>query len=627
MPSFYLSRFLCLVCLLMALPEVDAVAGDNSESLLRDMRQAYGGDHWSHVGALAMQGRQTSEGLSGTFDATINLRDGHYVTHWQNEAFATDDGLDAQGRWHRGASGMVGPYDSDEAKAVAASESWLQRFGFLQPATATLFHTLPDIEENGYRFQRLEATPPGGRAVTLWVNAKTHLLDRAVWGSSFLLMTQRYQDYHLVGGLEIPFQIGTSATLAKGGTDGSRVETVEHVQLMDSVLAGAIERPASIVRDVDMANSATQATTSMHLEGGFLLVEARINGKGPFPFILDTGGHAILTVDAAKRLGLSTRGNGVSSGAGPGTMSTAYAEVKHLALGDADVRDLTFLVMPYPFGFSERGKDREPIAGILGLEIFQRFAATLDYDHHLLTLEPFDLGTAPPAREGNEVTLRFTDDMPLVEAKLDDRAGLFGVDTGNSGALLAFPQWAERVGLIEHYKSGLPLMGGGVGGLTTSYLSHARSLELGGAHIAPLEAVLTRADSGSTGNPSEAGNIGEDVLARFNVHFDYRREQMVLMPRANPATWPYAMGGIRVEKPEDQRDRYLVTAVMPHSPAEQAGLKAGDAITAVDGRSSLTLGLGEVRDLINHRPEDTPLVLTLADGRVLSMTLRDFVPH
>jgi C-terminal processing protease CtpA/Prc len=140
-------------------------------------------------------------------------------------------------------------------------------------------------------------------------------------------------------------------------------------------------------------------------------------------------------------------------------------------------------------------------------------------------------------------------------------------------------------------------------------------------------ALLTRADAGATGNPSEAGNIGQDVLARFDVHFDYRRQEMVLMPREKAPVWHYAMAGFRAEKDEARPDRYRVSAVIPGSPAEQAGLKKGDEILSINGKQASALSIGELWDLMSLRPEDTSLAITLADGRKLTMELRDIAPR
>jgi len=618
-----LPRLLILTGLL--LPAL--ACADDTDTLLGQLREAHGGEAWRRHGALVAEGREEADGLAGAWKLTVDLRNGHYAEQARNPLFARADGRDGQGRWHSGHHRPSHDYDSAEALVVAANEDWLRRFGFLAAGNGTRYRRLPDAAANGHRYQRLEATPKDGRAITLWIDPSTHRLDHASWASSFLLASEAYADYREVDGVQLPFRITASAATVAGGEDGSSVDIVQNYRWLDRAPADALARPDNTVRDVSMAGGARRTTVPMQLSGGALLVQASIDGKGPLPFILDTGGHAILTADAAKKLGIATQGAGVSTGSGPGSMSTAYARVGHLGMGDADIRDLTFLVMPYPHEFNERGEGREPIAGILGLEIFERFAVTFDYDKQQLVLQAYDRGEAPAAEHGERVPLKYTDDMPLVDANLDGKRGVFGIDTGNSGMVLLFPQWAQRNGIVTHYEHGAPAPTGGVGGLFTAHFAHAQSLQLGGQRMDNVVAMLTRADAGATGNPTEAGNIGQDILSRFNVHFDYRRGEMVLLPRKPAVMRQYAMAGFRAGKSAEQPDRYKVSWVLAGSPAAEAGLKAGDFIVAVNGKAATSIGLGELRDAVMNLPEGTPLKLTLDGGKELDMRLRDVAPR
>jgi hypothetical protein len=607
-----------------ALSQALAAPANDSSALLDSMRQAYGGPRWSEVAGLQATGKEDGDGLSGPWQSSVDLRNGQYISRMRNDVFGTAQGIDAQGQWREDLTGMVHPLDSDEARTVAATESWLGRFGFLDPHASVAYRRMPDAQDSGHTYQRIDATPAGGRTVALWIDPATHRLDRAVYVTSFLIATQHYADYRDVDGLQLPFRITSSRANLAGNSDGESVDTVEQYRLLSSAPA-TLQRPEGKVRDVTMANGARDAVTPMRVEGGILMVDVSINGRPPMPFILDTGGHAILTADAAKQMGFQTQGQGVSGGSGAGTMSTSYTKVHDTVLGNAHVRDLNFTVLPYPFDFYERGNGA-PIAGILGLEMFERFAITFDYDHHLLRLQPYDLGAAPPAMKGDAVALRFTDDMPLVHANQDGHDGVFGIDTGNAGYVLTFPQWAERNGIAKHYQAGLPIPTGGVGGLFTAHVAHAKAFTLGTQTMDNVVAMLTLPDAGATGNPSEAGNIGQDILSRYNVHFDYRRQQMVLMPRTNPPAWHYGMAGFRADKSQEHPDRYTVSSVIPGSPAQEAGLKQGDAIVAANGKAASSLSFGKLRDLNSHLPEGTPLTLTLADGRVLKMEMKDMAP-
>lgn len=618
-PFLRLLHFLLATSLLV--PALAAAA--DSDALLRQLREAHGARAWAGHAALTAEGRLQAEGLEGPWQLEVDLRNGHFAEQARNPAFAVAEGQDRRGRWHQDYSGMVHPLDSPEALVVAASENWLRRFGFLDPKDNARYRLLDDATEGGHRFQRLEATPDGGREIVLWIDPATHRLDHATWQTSFLHANRGYADYRAVDGVWLPFRIRDRTVTAGGGVDVDATTVVQRYGWADRSPAGRLERPDRPVRDVTMAGGAQRATAPMHLEGGILLVDVSIDGHGPLPFILDTGGHAILTADTARKLGFATQGRGSSTGSGPGAMSTAYTKVAHLGIGEADIRDLTFLVMPYPYGMCERGEGREPIAGILGLEIFERFAVTFDYDRQRLVLDPYDHGEAPAPVAGNVLPITFTFDMPLVEGRLDGHAGVLGIDTGNGGLTLLFPQWAERNGIADRYAHGVPMPTGGVGGRYTAHFAHTRSLELGQAKIGDALAMLTQADAGATGNPSEAANIGQDVLSRYNLHFDYRRGEMVLLPRAKPREASYAMAGFGAGKKPEAPDRFSVGWVLPDGPAAKAGLRKGDVITAIDGKPAKAIGFGELRDLIQWRREGSVLKLTLDNRRPIEVHLED----
>ncbi|MFP3786838.1 aspartyl protease family protein, partial [Burkholderia sp. SIMBA_024] len=66
--------------------------------------------------------------------------------------------------------------------------------------------------------------------------------------------------------------------------------------------------PGSRPVDSVVTSGSGSTTVPMRLLNNHVFVDVRVNGRGPFPFLLDTGGHDILTPQTARALGLDVIG-------------------------------------------------------------------------------------------------------------------------------------------------------------------------------------------------------------------------------------------------------------------------------------------------------------------------------
>lgn len=73
--------------------------------------------------------------------------------------------------------------------------------------------------------------------------------------------------------------------------------------------------------------------------------------------------------------------------------------------------------------------------------------------------------------------------------------------------------------------------------------------------------------------------------------------------------------GVTIQKPEDETTAkgFAIKSVTPNSPAEEAGLRAGDVITAVEGESTVALGMTETKNRVRGEA-GTEVTLTILRG-------------
>jgi hypothetical protein len=588
----------------------------NPGALFSQVAAATGGAAWKSVGEVSAVGNLRSSGLNGTAAFHDDMRGGRYTNRQTlSVAGETLEVYDGGTDWVRDISGGVHAYDAWYPRALALTQAYLTRRAYLAPNPQGTFSCVGTGSSGSDTTQLVRVQPPGAIPATLAINNRTHLVESIAIRAPIETDITTFADYRQVGRLVLPFAISHASSFEP--ENGDRTDVTRYTVSVNAT-ASDFQKPREIDNARTLAN-ANSTTVPVALEGRQLLVWASINGRAPMPFILDTGGHAILDTAAAKILGVRGFGAGVSGGAGSGTIGLQYARVRSMRIGNAELLDQPMLVIPYPYDFYERGK-RVPLAGILGLEWFERYAARIDYAKRNLTLTPLANFTFRGA--ATRVPIRFQQDMPLANAAADGNYGWFGVDTGNAGLLILYGDYLRRTGLFAKYTPGATIKGSGTGGSNSGTIQTLSSFGIGGSNIRSLKADFTQMKTGSFSSWTEAGDLGLTVLSHFTPTFDYANGTLYLEPVAHPLDIPPNRSGIAFTK--NQSSTIDVEAVRPNSPATVAGIVAGDTITAVNGRSASEFSSADFLDLVTA-PAGSVVRLTIRRGantRAVELTLR-----
>ncbi|GAA0721649.1 aspartyl protease family protein [Dokdonella soli] len=589
---------------------------ESAASLLARARATSGGDAWDAIVGLSANGTEKASGLSADWRMDVDLRDGRSRQSADFGVVRYAEGFDGRDHWRQDASGGLHNLDSAFARTATVTDAWLARRGWLRrDAAGAKIGAMAMRNEGERRYAVLTATPQGGQAVELWFDPASARLERSVRTMPISIVSVSYADYRKVDGIELPFSIITRDDAG----NGDDIVELRTYQTRPNASDSDFARPSP----PDDAQAPAAGTTVPLEFTRYLVVEAKLNGKGPFAFILDTGGHDIITPDVAQQLGLKAVGSGTSGGAGEGTMTQADVRVGRFEIGAAVMTDQHFFVMPLQYGTIERGA-RTPLAGIIGLEVFERFGTRIDYRAKTLTLRP----RAGYRHVGGGVPLRmtFSDDQPLVEVGFEGKRGDFALDTGNGGSMLVQHLWAEKQGFAQRLKSGVELVSYGAGGASRNWASRVDRFDIAGQNLRHLAARYAEDKHGSFSSRTEAGNIGSDVLAHFTLDFDYAGGQVWFEPVPGWTPPPFDRSGVRAYK--DRADAFTVALVGEHTPAAIAGVKANDEIIAVDGVAATQLSGDDWFHKITQAP-GTSLALTLRRKGVESqaaLTLRELLP-
>ncbi len=125
--------------------------------------------------------------------------------------------------------------------------------------------------------------------------------------------------------------------------------------------------------------------------------------------------------------------------------------------------------------------------------------------------------------------------MPEIDGSVDGIPGVFTVDTGFNGPLTLCSPFVTEHNLLAALdaKDRIEVQGSGVGGQNRSVRARVRLLTLGSIQVPNVVALLSRDATGSNANPYIAGYVGNSVLRRFNVTFDYAQERLVFQKNIN----------------------------------------------------------------------------------------------
>lgn len=116
-----------------------------------------------------------------------------------------------------------------------------------------------------------------------------------------------------------------------------------------------------------------------------ILIPVFVNGRGPYPFALDTGASiTVLSAKLAQSLGLNHDSVCDSTGAG-GVVRTTVVEVSSLAVGTARLYNLSAAVTDALSQISQVVKTE--LEGIIGYNFLKVFTVTIDYPNSILRFE------------------------------------------------------------------------------------------------------------------------------------------------------------------------------------------------------------------------------------------------
>jgi len=370
-----------------------------------------------------------------------------------------------------------------------------------------------------------------------------------------------------------------------------------------------------------IAGNRTWTRIPFQLHSNLIIVPVRINESDTLQFILDTGVSNTIVTDpsAFKRQPLRLARKIKLSGAGEGGNLTASVAIDNsLVLGglraahhnivmlDEDILKLSEYV-------------GTPVHGIFGYEIFANFVVNIDFQRReIMLMSPKKYRYKK--RKGDRYpiiiqdTKAYTDALSVYDGQksmplrvvLDTGAGhALLLDRSRSTAMMPLPEKSIRAQL-----------GRGLNGVINGSMGRIQKVKFGRYELDNILASFP--DSTAFGMklidmPERQGNVGCELLRRFNVTFNYPDRYVVLKPikRAMREGFEHDMSGMELRAKGDRFRNYYVDKVIEGSPADLAGLQEGDEVLFVNNNSTKDLTISDIYKILQK-----------GEGREVSMLVR-----
>jgi len=365
----------------------------------------------------------------------------------------------------------------------------------------------------------------------------------------------------------------------------------------------------------ELENNQKRASFSFRLVRDMIIVPLKINGKGPYNFILDSGVGIMIITEPTLIDSLTIPNKRLIKISGLGNNE------------DFDAYVTSALDISMPEGIKGQGisaaiftKDHfgisnyagMPVYGLLGYDFFNSFAVKINFEDSTLTVgAPKDIRVF---KRGSKLPLVIEERKPYIQSRVvlpdgNPMVAKLVVDLGAGHALSIENLITKNKGLPDKFISAN--LGMGLTGPISGYLSRINEIVLGkyklkGVITSFPDSVTKKDDTLSV---KRDGNLGLGILKRFNLIIDYPDQVIYFKPNILlNMPFEHDMSGIEYFAGGDNLKHIVIARVEKGSAADDVGLINGDEIVRINFKSVQDMSIEEIDNIFKSRNDRSILL-------------------
>src|SRR5690606_10719295 len=130
-------------------------------------------------------------------------------------------------------------------------------------------------------------------------------------------------------------------------------------------------------------------------------------------------------------------------------------------------------------------------------------------------------------------------------------------------------------------------------------------------------------DSLKIGKTARHGTIGGEILSRFNIVFNFSKEEIFVKKNSSfKKRFYYNLSGLIVKAIGSNLNTFEIQEVRDLSTAHRADIREGDLILSINGIAANTLDLNQVLGLLSTKPGKKINLQINREGQILRKTFR-----